>query len=168
MSFGAIIRNDFTPAPRVDLKFGYRKHDWQVFDRNERVVPLLTVSFPIFSNVFVRKRRQTMVTNQLLVSFVTGKTAKLHHFIRVSLNSTSPNTTPSTGKLMKLRQFSPIYTFQRDAALVRCFKHSHLLANASHFRGKIRVSHPLGAQKPLARVRKSKKTQTLVEIFAAL
>ena len=37
-----------------------------------------------------------------------------------------------------------------------------------HFRGKIRVLHPLGAQKPLAGVRTSKKTQTLVEIFAAL
>ena len=84
------------------------------------------------------------------------------------LYSASLHTTPSTDELMKSQQFSPIYTFQRDAALIGCFKHSHLLANASHFRGKIRVSHPLGAQKPLARVRKSKKTQTLVEILAAL
>ena len=82
------------------------------------------------------------------------------------LYSASLHTTPSNDELMKSQQFSPIYTFQRDAALMECFKNSQLLANASHFRGKIRVLHPLGAQRPLAGVRKSEKTQTLAEIFA--
>ena len=87
MSFGTITRNDFTPAPSVDSHLGYRKQDRQIFNRDGRMVPLFEVTLPVFSNVFVRKQCQSLITNQLLVSFVTGKTTELHVVERHRLTS---------------------------------------------------------------------------------
>ena len=70
MSFRAIIRNDFTAAPCVDLKLGYCKHNGKILNRNERMIPFFTVSFPVLCNFSVAKRCQTVIPNQFLVSFM--------------------------------------------------------------------------------------------------
>ena len=48
MSFGAIIRNDFTATPCVNLKLRYGKNNWKIFNRNELNFPttLLQLNFP--------------------------------------------------------------------------------------------------------------------------
>ena len=89
MSFRAIIRNDFTAAPYVDLKLGYGKHNGKILNHNECMIPFVAVFLLIHRNVFVVKRCQIVITNQFLLSFITSKLEKSIVYFRSKVEKLS-------------------------------------------------------------------------------
>ena len=89
MRFEAIVCNDLAPTPHVNLKRWNCEYRRQVFDRNERVVPLLVVAFLVLYDAFVSAQRQLGVSNQFLVRLVSGDLAECHRLLRLRLYSRS-------------------------------------------------------------------------------